>query len=227
MTNDTHDRDAPDDLEALLPWHAVRRLSDDDARRVEEALARDPELARRFALVEEERGQTVALNEALGAPSSRAREQLFARIDATPRARAARGRATLGGWLEALASAFTPRTLAAATAALALLALVQAGFLTGLLVSGDGGQRYETASGPDAGARGEGAFALVAFAPDATAAQIEAFLERRRAVIVDGPRPGGLFRLRIGERRLAPDELARTVAALRAEPVVRLAVPAP
>src|SRR5262249_6783003 len=44
----------PGDIEALLPWHAAGTLDSRDARRVEEALARDPELARRYDLVREE-----------------------------------------------------------------------------------------------------------------------------------------------------------------------------
>ena len=51
------------DVEALLPWHAAGTLSRRDAQRVEEALARDPELARRYDLVREELGETIHLNE--------------------------------------------------------------------------------------------------------------------------------------------------------------------
>lgn len=223
MTNERDDQRTPDDLEALLPWHAVGRLEGDDARRVDEALARDPELARRYALVAEERDETIAVNEALGAPSARTRDRLFERIEAASPARSAAQAAAGRGWLDAIVAALSPRGLAFATAALALVALVQAGALTTLLVSDGAGERYGTASGPQAG--DNAAFVLVAFAPQATAAQIEAFLERSRAVIVDGPRPGGLFRLRVGDRRLAADELGRLVAGLRADPAVRLVAP--
>src|SRR5258706_13771657 len=70
------------DIEALLPWHAAGTLSRRDRARVEEALARDPELARRYELVREELGETIHLNETLGAPSARAMENLMAAIDA-------------------------------------------------------------------------------------------------------------------------------------------------
>ena len=222
--DDNNNNNRRGELEALLPWHATGRLSPRDARRVEEALARDPELARRFALVLEEREETVALNEALGAPSAAARARLLARIAAAPARRAGRGR-SLSALLDRLAAALSPRGLAIAGAALGVLALVQAGALTALLVSG-GGERYTTASGPGTLGPGEGASALVAFAPQATAAQIEALLARHRAVIVDGPRPGGLFRLRLGERRLSTEERERALAALRAETAIRLALPA-
>ena len=68
----------------LLPWHAAGTLSTRDARRVEEALARDPKLAKQYAAIREEYAETIGLNESLGAPSSRAMQKLFAAIDAEP-----------------------------------------------------------------------------------------------------------------------------------------------
>ena len=60
------------------------RLSTRDARRVEDALARDPELARQYAVIREEYAETISLNESLGAPSARAMQKLFAAIDGEP-----------------------------------------------------------------------------------------------------------------------------------------------
>jgi anti-sigma-K factor RskA len=42
------------EIEALLPWYAAGTLSRHDADRVEQALAGDPELARRYDLVRQE-----------------------------------------------------------------------------------------------------------------------------------------------------------------------------
>src|SRR5947208_13584430 len=70
------------EIEALLPWHAVGTLSRGDADRVEQALASDRELARRYGLVRQELAETIQLNETLGPPSPRAMEKLFAAIDA-------------------------------------------------------------------------------------------------------------------------------------------------
>jgi hypothetical protein len=70
------------EIEALLPWHAAGTLSRRDADRVEQALAGDCELARRYDLVRQELAATIHLNETLGAPSARAMEKLFAAIDA-------------------------------------------------------------------------------------------------------------------------------------------------
>jgi hypothetical protein len=70
------------EIEALLPWYAAGTLSRHDADRVEQALAGDPELARRYDLVRQELAETIHLNETLGVPSARAMEKLFAAIDA-------------------------------------------------------------------------------------------------------------------------------------------------
>ena len=69
-------------IEQLLPWHAMGTLSRRDADRVEQALAGDRELARRYELVRRELAETTRLNETLGAPSARAMEKLFAAINA-------------------------------------------------------------------------------------------------------------------------------------------------
>src|SRR5438477_4692805 len=76
--------DEPSEVEMLLPWHAAGTLNARDARRVEEALARDPELAKQYAVIREEYAETIHLNESLGAPSVRAMQKLFAAIDGEP-----------------------------------------------------------------------------------------------------------------------------------------------
>jgi hypothetical protein len=70
------------EIESMLPWHAAGTLDRRDAECVERALAEDSELARRYELVREELAETIRLNEALGAPSTRVMEKLFAAIDA-------------------------------------------------------------------------------------------------------------------------------------------------
>jgi hypothetical protein len=86
----------PEDVELLLPWHAAGTLSRRDAARVEQALANDNELAARYDMVREELGEAIRLNETLGAPSARAMQTLFAKIDAEP---ARKPRPDIGVWL--------------------------------------------------------------------------------------------------------------------------------
>ena len=52
------------EIEALLPWHAAGTLSRRDTDRVEQALADDCELARRYDLVRQELAETIHLNDA-------------------------------------------------------------------------------------------------------------------------------------------------------------------
>src|SRR3979490_3233932 len=74
----------PSEIEMLLPFHAAGTLSARDARRVDEALASDPDLARQYAVIQDEYAETILLNESLGAPSTPAMQKLFAAIDAEP-----------------------------------------------------------------------------------------------------------------------------------------------
>ena len=224
MTDNAKTPPTPDSVEALLPWFATNRVPEAESKRVRDALTRDPELARRLQLVEAERDEVIALNETLGAPSNRARERLFERIGAEgTRRRAHREGSGRLAWLSDLLSGLSPRALALSTALLGGVAILQAGVVATLMLS-EGGARFTTASGPISAA--DGSYVLIAFAPAATAAQIEAFLTTHRLTIVEGPRPGGLFRVRIGGRRLAPAELDQAVVAMRGEPgIVRLVAP--
>jgi len=114
----------PSEIELLLPWHAAGTLNARDARRVEEALARDPELARQYAVIREEYAETIHLNESLGAPSARAMQKLFAAIDGEP-ARKPSGslNISISARISEFFASLSPRTLAwsASLGALALL----------------------------------------------------------------------------------------------------------
>jgi len=115
------------EIEALLPWHAAGTLNRRDADRVEQALAGDRELARRYDLVREELAETIHLNETLGAPSARAMEKLFAAID-VEEARSPRRKRSLdlGTRISEFLGGFAPRTLAWSAAAAAVAILLQA-----------------------------------------------------------------------------------------------------
>src|SRR5580693_339558 len=100
----------PDEIEMLLPWHAAGTLNARDARRVEEALARDPELAGQYAVIREEYAETIGLNERPGAPAARAMAKLSATIKPEPSRHAAAWQSCSSGIAEC-ASKFSPRTL--------------------------------------------------------------------------------------------------------------------
>ena len=78
---ENHEGEEPMDFETLLPWHAAGTLSPGEAQALEAAMTRDPELRRRYELACEEMSATIHLNETLGAPSVKAMDALFAKID--------------------------------------------------------------------------------------------------------------------------------------------------
>lgn len=204
-------------IEMLLPWHAAGTLSPADAQRVERALATDPELARQFELVREEFAGTIHVNETLGAPSARAMDKLFSRIEAeAPRNHQV---ASVGlverfsGWL----AGFSPRSLAYASAAAVLAILLQAAVITAIVAPQGERGGYVTASAP---ATDAGSFAMVQFAPQANAADIAAFLKNNKLSIVDGPNAAGFFKVRVAVTALPKEALAQAVRRLQQDKAV-------
>ena len=213
------------DIELLLPWHAAGTLSRRDAARVEQALANDNELAARYELVREELGEAIRLNETLGAPSARAMEALFAKIDAEP-ARKPKVSFSLTVWLTDFVASFSPRTLAYGAAAAALAIVLQAGILAGVFVK-ESTVGPQLASYTQSESISQGAYVLVRFNPQASIADISKFLETHNATLVSGPAAGtGLFRLRVAEKPLSQSELAALVKKMATDPVVGFTVPA-
>jgi anti-sigma-K factor RskA len=193
-----------EDLEALLPWHAVGTLSRRDSERVEKALASDHELARRFDLVREELNETIHLNETLGAPSARAMEKLFAAIDAEP-ARKPKVSFNLTARIAGFISSFSPRTLAWSATAAAVAIVLQAGVITTALIQEQSRPSTELASTDLT----DGTRAVIRFTPQATAADITKFLDANKAEVIDGPKRGGLYTLHLSVTGPAKDELIK------------------
>jgi hypothetical protein len=211
----------PAEVELLLPWHAAGTLSRRDAARVEQALANDNELAARYDMVREELGEAIRLNESLGAPSARAMQQLFAKIDAEP-VRTPKVSFNLGAWLTEIVTSFQPRTLAYGATAAALAIVLQAGILAGVFVK-DGGVGFTSAS---LTTNEDAAYVAVRFNPQANAADITKFLADNKATIVGGPGTGGLFKLRVSNNAMSDSELSEVLKNLAANPVVGFAVKA-
>jgi anti-sigma factor RsiW len=210
------------DIEDLLPWHAAGTLDYREAQSVEAALASDPALARRYELVREELAQTIHLNESLGAPSARAMDALFAKIDAEP-ARHAAASFNLGAIVREFFAGLSPRTLAWSASAAALAIVLQAAVIGGIVIK-EQSAGYETASAPSNAA--DGTYAVIRFQPQASAADITKFLETNNLRIADGPSAGGLYRVRIAGNKVPKADLARIIKTLQVDPVVGLiAVP--
>ncbi len=230
----SNDRLSHGDLEELLPWHAAGTLDSHEAAEVERAMAADPELARRFALVREELTETILLNESLGAPSARAMETLFRAIDQDRKV--VRRAATSPSLGARIAEFFSPRALAWTASAAVVIVMLQAGVIARLALEGQVIQEpgpiiFTPASVPTAPTvttRGiqVASYALVQFAPQASMADVNKFLDGRGAAIVDGPKPGGYYRVRVAQGGLSRQEFGRLVKEMEAaKSIVSSALP--
>jgi hypothetical protein len=223
----------PGEIEVLLPFHAAGTLNARDTRRVDEALASDPELARQYAVIREEYAETIHLNESLGAPSARAMQKLFAAIDGEP-VRKPSLSTSLSARIAEFFSRLSPRTLARSASLGAVALLLQAGVIGAVLMKNQTAS-FQTASlsmkeqsvpiTRDLGASVPPR-ALVRFTPEARIADITALLDNYQASIVDGAK-SGMFRLQFGNRALGKDEVASLMTKLQGEKIVNLAVPTP
>jgi hypothetical protein len=211
----------PTEIEALLPFHAAGTLNLRDARRVDEALASDPDLARQYAVIQDEYAETILLNESLGAPSSRAMQKLFAAIDAEPARKGASFNPVMR--IAGFFSSLSPRTLAFAGVASALLVLLQAGVIGTVLVKDRKGGNFQTAAFPAQST--SGTFGLLRFTPDAKADEITQLLNTYNASIVSGPK-AGMFRVQFGDKALSKEDAAQLMTRLQAEKIVSLVVSA-
>jgi hypothetical protein len=224
----------PSEIELLLPFHAAGTLSTRDARRVEDALAGDPELARQFAVIREEYAETISLNESLGAPSVRAMQKLFAAIDGEP-VRKPSLSVSLSARVSEFFARLSPRTLAWSASLGAVALLLQAGVIGAVLMKNQTAS-FQTASlslnepsAPitrDLASSAAPTRALVRFAPEARIADITALLDNYQASIVDGAK-GGMFRLQFGNKAMSKDEAAGLIGRLQREKIVSLAVATP
>jgi len=206
------------EIEKLLPWYVTGRLGRADTSKVENYLSQYPDVLAQLDLVRAERQETVCANEAMGWPPSGMRDRLMASL---PPARAGRS----GRWLSSLVDFFTMPTARAvqwAAFVAALFVLAQAALITSLLVRSSD-QTYQVASGA---AQADGLSALIAFSDDAKAPAIEQLLAEFDANIVDGPKPGGVYKIRLrtlDKSRPTQDALLSKLAERR--DVVRIVLP--
>jgi anti-sigma factor RsiW len=214
------EHDEVDEIEALLPWFASGALDPQEASRVEIALARRPELRASLAAIEEDRAETIALSESLGAPSPHAWTRIMEAVEAEPRNPPITHR--IAAWFEAVAAPQRGRFAWAAMAA-AVVILLQAGAIIALLPKAGGSAGAYVSASADQSAR-PGVDILVSFAPDARLADVAALLKQHDAVIVDGPRPGGFYRLKVGGASGA-SETATLIQSFAQAPIVRMALP--
>lgn len=208
-----------EEIEMLLPWYVTGRLEARDKARVDAALARDASLRRQLDLIREEQSADIAANERVSAPRTLSVESGMATVAAKTSLGVRRSGA---GLLERVKEFFvmpTPRAVRFATAAALAVMLLQAAAIGNLIQQRD---VYQTASGSDVA----GSTVIVRFADGATAQAIANTLAEHKVTIVDGPKPGGTFVLRIGPKSLPKADRDAQIEALRkASGVIALVMP--
>lgn len=187
-----------EEIEAMLPWLVAGTLSRSETSRVTRYLETHPEAAAHVALARDEREAAISGNEAIAAPSTANLDRLMASVANTsqPRSIAVPSPASIWESIAGFVSSLSPKTLGMAATAAALVLVVQAATI-GTLINSKSTGGYQTASGGPVSATTEGVQALVSLQPGVTAAALTAALSELKAAIVDGPKAGGVYRVRI------------------------------
>lgn len=203
-----------DEIAALLPWYVSGKISAADRARVDSYAKLHPAVLDHIGLARDEADIVFSDNSAIHAPRDALR-RLQESVASSPAARLHGMKASLidhiGVWLGGLA----PRQLAYAGVAAALAIAVQAASIGSLLSNRPSSTGFETASGPGS-ELSKGTFALVAFQPAAPQSTLTAFLADNKFVIVDGPKTGGIYRLRLADAVVTKADLDAAIAKLKA-----------
>jgi hypothetical protein len=210
-----------EDVEALLPWYEKGTLPDEDAHTVEDYLKAHPADGNRFIeLIREEVTETIEANEQAGMPSSAALNRLMESIAAEPKRAGAVVRDRAGGFFTRLFGQGAAPWLPVATAAACLVILVQAGTIGLLLTNPDvieepGPGRVTRSIKPELAGNNNQGTVLIRFNPNATAKDITALLNTLEATIIEGPKLGGVYRVRISNKPLKTEQIDAILKQMR------------
>lgn len=214
MTNETEILSEADEIAALLPWYVTGKISSAERAKVDAYMASHPEARKQLAVAREEADIIFAADADLEVPHY-ALDKLKASLAANPSVRLASAKATImdrvAAYFGGFGSAFSPRHLAYASMTAALLLGVLTGILAGPLTSSP---QFTVASKTDTVT--QGTFALVGLQAAAPAATLSAFLAENNFTIVDGPRTGGIYRVRVSGKVLEPEAADAARAKLKA-----------
>jgi hypothetical protein len=211
--NNNHTLTEREEVELMLPWYETGQLTAEETQLVENYLGKDAELRRMLELIREEAGETVVTNERIGMPSHEARDRLMTQI-AAEGGGAPRAAGLISGWLKQLGLGGMSPGLALAGAVAAVVIIVQAAVITSMISGDPAGEGPQLASGEDTVTE-TGAFALIRFSEDASAAAITELLRENGITIVDGPKPGGMFRVKLSDETLTEDRHGVLIENLR------------
>lgn len=179
-----------EEIEKLLPWYVTGRLDHGDTIKVESYLRQHPHMLAHLDLIRAEREEIIGANEALGSPPAGIGDRLMAALPQT------RAQGALRGFFLGLShplAMLTARGMQWAVLGAGLIVFAQAAVIATLMMRA-ADHTYQTASGASPS---RGVVVLVAFADDAKAHAIAQLLGEFGANIIDGPKPGGIYKIRM------------------------------
>lgn len=219
-----------EEISLLLPWYANGTLDDDERTKVEEALRTDTALLGEYELILQDQEAAQQALDAAEIP-----ESMALRFSSAVERRFEQQTGSLApapseaGFFERISQSLSgllagPRLAMVAAAAILVIA-VQGGALVSLMSGGTiTGPGFETAN-EDGRTSEAGLEVLASFAPAASLAGVTEFLTAQGAAIVDGPLPGGLYRLRFKQSDIITDT-ADAIEILKSEPgLFRIVLP--
>jgi hypothetical protein len=213
MSEDTKaqlERAKRDEVEMMLPFYVTGQLDHSEANEIDDYLKRHPDVALQLDLIRAERESTAAGNAIYASRPARSFDRVAAMIGKTP-AQPVRAAGWGLDWIKQLFVMPSSPALGFVGAAAAIVILLQAATI-GTLVVAPG--IFRPAGGNETVDAGTTVF--VRFADDASAAAIAEVLSGLGVKIIDGPRGGKLFTVRIGPKTMNESERERLIAALKA-----------
>jgi len=211
--NTKHESAKRDEVEMMLPFYVTGQLDHAEADEINEYLKHHPDVAHQLDLIRAERESTAAGNAIYVSRPARSFDRVAAMIGKAP-AQPARAAGSGLDWIKRLFAMPSSPTLGFVGAAAAIVILLQAATIGTLVVAQYTGI-FTGASGGN-GTVDAGTTVVVRFADYASAAAIADVLSGLGVKIIDGPRGGKLFTVRIGPKTMNESERERLIAALKA-----------
>ena len=213
MSNEITPHSTDEEIEMLLPFYVTGQLDRGDADKIDEYVSRRPIVARHLSLIPDQPAGAVAPNEAVAARPAGNFPRLATAIAVRP-AQTARLEGRLLDRIKRFFEMPASHSRGWISAAAALVIIVQGAAIATLVVT-----QYSptfTAASGGREATGAGTFVVVRFADGATTSAVTEVLAGLDMAIVDGPKSGGLFTVRLGARDMKEAERDRAIADLKA-----------
>lgn len=209
MSNPITSRSNDEEIEMLLPFYVTGRLNRSERGLIADHVGERPDLVRQLALIQDERVGAIAANKAIATSPRLDFRRVTAAIAARPSSLRPRPWDRIKRWFEMPVSQSRGWAVAAT-----LLILLQVAAIASLVATRQS-HDFFAASGTKQVA-GPSTTVLVRFAEGTTTSAIAGMLAGLGMTIVDGPKGGGVFTVRLGPGDMKEAERDRAIAELNA-----------